>query len=357
MKSIFLGLMVLAAAMPADVVTQNTRADVEGTWSARLYTKDKAGAPLEARLQLQMNIDDDRDRDWSNWGQSVRVSELANLPANLQPAQDVKFELRRDAGVVVFNGRFEEGRGVGHLAFTANREFARALAQQTSEPPTDRELFSYAMVDVSRAFVNELRTMGFGDVSLEEAYKLRIHGTTIDFVKSIRAEYPNVDLDDIKKLRIHGVNTGYIAGLKAAGLQNPSLDEVLKFRIHGVTLDYVKEMCALGLAHDLDDIVQSRIHGVTPAFAKDMAALGYKGLDFSDLRKFRIHGVTPDFVRDMASLGYKNIDADTLVKFRIHGITPKFVTELKDAGYANLSEDELVDWAIHGRRLLRTRRR
>ncbi|MDQ3171057.1 MAG: hypothetical protein M3Q55_13045 [Acidobacteriota bacterium] len=359
MKQVLLGVFLLSTAMPVGfVATQTARAaDVVGTWSARVYEKDKAGAPVEARLQLQMNVDDDRERNLSNWGQSVRVSELVNLPANLDAEQDVKFELRRDAGVVAFDGHFERGRGVGHLAFTANREFARALAQQSNDTPSDRELFSYALVDVSRAFVSELRAMGFGDVSLDEAYKLRIHGTTIDFIKSIRAEYPNVDLDDIRKLRIHGVHTTYIAGLKSAGLQNPSLDEVLKFRIHGVTLDYVKEMRALGLAHDLDDIVQSRIHGVTPAFAKEMAELGYRNLDFSDLRTFRIHGVSPAFVRDMSALGYTNVDADTLVKFRIHGITPKFVKELKDAGYTNLSEDELVDWAIHGRRLMKSRRR
>ena len=359
MKRVVLGLCLLASAFPPEETSLETRAaDVEGTWSGRVYVSDKAGASRAPRLQLQMNIDDDRERNWSNWGQSLLVSEFSNLPANLDAEQDVKFELRRDAGLITFDGRFERGRGVGHLAFTANREFARALAQQTNDQPTDRELFSYAIVDVSRAFVAELRSMGFGEVSLDEAYKLRIHGTTIDFIKSIRAAgYANVDLDDIRKLRIHGVSPAYIDGLKAAGLQNPTLDEVLKFRIHGVTLDYVKQMRELGLAHDLDDIVQSRIHGVTPAFAKEMAAIGYKNLDFDDLRTFRIHGVSPTFVRDMAALGYTSLDADTLVKFRIHGITPKFVQELKDAGYTNLSEGELVDWAIHGRRLLKTRRR
>ena len=264
MKQVFLGVFLLATAMPVDVVTTQAAraADVEGTWSARVYDKDKAGAPVEARLQLQMNIDDDRERNWSNWGQSVRVSEFVNLPANLDTEQDVQFELRRDAGVVAFNGRFERGRGVGHLAFTANREFARALAQQSNDTPSDRELFSYALVDVSRAFPSELRSMGFGEVSLEEAYKLRIHGTTIDFIKSIRTEYPGVDLDDITKLRIHGVSTSYIAGLRSAGLQNPSLDEVLKFRIHGITPTFVKELKAAGYTNlSEDELVDWAIHG------------------------------------------------------------------------------------------------
>lgn len=359
MKQILLGAFLLAAAMPVEhVTTQSAVADIEGTWSARLYTTTRDGAETAPKLQMQMNIDSGRSGGWDNWGQSMPLSAFTGLPQNLDPRQDVRFELRREAGVVSFDGRFENGRGVGTMTFVANRDFARAMEQQTSDTFTDRELFSFAVLDVSRAFVSELQGLGFRDVTLSDARKLRIHGTTIDFIKGIRAAgYPDVDLDRIVKLRIHGVTPAFIAGIKAEGLTNPTLAEVTKFRIHGVTLDYIKQMRALGLASDLDDIVDSRIHGVTPAFAKEMAALGYGNSDFDALRKFRIHGVTPSYVREMASLGYKNVDAGTLVKFRIHGITPSFVKELSDAGYTNLTERELVDWAIHGRRLLKTKKR
>lgn len=330
MKRLCLGLFLLAWAVPGEAVRiQTASSDIEGTWSGRVYVSERAASDPE-RLQLQINLDEDRTRGWNNWGQSIPVSAFSNLPSRLDAPQDVQFELRRDAGVIAFRGRFENGRGIGHLAFTANRAFARALAQETNEAPADRELFAYAVLDVSRAFVAELQAMGFGDVTLTRARKLRIHGTTADFIRGIRAAgYPDVDLDDVLKLRIHGVTSSYIAGLKEAGLQNPSLGEVL----------------------------QSRIHGVTPKFATDMAAAGYANAGFRQLRKFRIHGVTPAYVRQMADLGYRDVDADTLVKFRIHGITPKFVRELSEAGYTNLSDEELVDWAIHGRRLLRSKRK
>lgn len=329
MKQILLGACVLAAFMPVEhVTTQSGRSDIDGTWSARAYVSDRDGADTTPKLQMQMNVDTSNG-GWNNWGQSIPVSAFTGLPQTLDPRQDVRFELRREAGVVHFDGRFENGRGVGTMTFVPNREFARAMEQQTGDTVTDRQLFSYAVLDVSRAFVRELQALGYRDVTLADA----------------------------RKLRIHGVTPAFITGIKAAGLDNPTLAEVTKFRIHGVTLDYIKQMRALGLASDLDDIVDSRIHGVTPAFAKDMADLGYGDAGFRQLRKFRIHGVTPAFVRDMAALGYKNVDAGTLVKFRIHGITPSFVKELADAGYRNLSEEELVDWAIHGRRLLKTRKR
>lgn len=329
MKQILFGALLLAAVMPVEqAATQNARGDIEGTWSARLQTTTRGGAEIAPALQMQMDTDSGNG-GWSNWGQSIPVSAFTGLPQDLGPRQDVRFELRREAGVVRFDGRFEGGRGVGTMTFVANREFARAMERQTNDTFTDRELFSYAVLDVSQAFVREIQALGFPDVTLADA----------------------------RKLRIHGVTPAFITGIRAEGLTDPTLAEIVKFRIHGVTLDYIKQMRALGLASDLDDIVDSRIHGVTPAFAKEMADLGYGSVGFRQLRKFRIHGVSPSFVRELASLGYKNVDADTLVKFRIHGITPSFIKELDDAGYRNLSEEELVDWAIHGRRLLKTRKR
>lgn len=289
---------VSESAAPVSAQQQSARADLEGTWSARLWDDENVGASRQRRLQLQMNLDD--ERNWSNWGQSVPVSAFSNLPANLDPPQDVAFELRREAGVIRFTGRFENGRGVGHLYFTANRAFERDMEQQTGDVFTERELFTFALLDVSRTFVKELQDLG----------------------------YTTVTLDDARKARIHGVTKEYIQMLRAEGLRDASLDEAVKFRIHGITAAYVKEMRAANLAHGLDDLLQLKIHGVTPAF-----------------------------VREMAALGYRNVDPDTIVKFRIHGITPAFVKDLADAGYKNLSEDELVDWAIHGRRLLKHRRK
>lgn len=330
MKILSVGLFLLAWALPIETVSQQSpRGQVEGTWSARVYVSERAVSDPE-RLQLQINLDDENGRNGNNWGQSVPRSAFANLPAELEARQDVRFELRREAGLIVFDGRFESNRGVGTLTFTPNAAFVRALEQQANDTFTERQLFSYALLDVSEAFVKEMQALGFADLTLSGARKLRIHGVTTSYAREMRA---------------------------LAGGETLDADDLRQLRIRGVTPAYVSEMRAAGLGDNLRDLRQARIHGVTPAYAKEMAALGYKGLDLRQLRQFRIHGVTPGYVRQMADLGYRHVDARTLVQFRIHGVTPKFVNELKDAGYTNLSDEELVDWAIHGRRLLRTKRK
>src|SRR5687768_2410226 len=106
MKRMFTVVALAAAAVSVSaadwvVVTdqqQQRRADIEGTWSARVRTSERSDGSRVPQLQLQMNIDDDRGRDnWSNWGQSVPLAAFSNLPADLDRPQDVKFELRRDA--------------------------------------------------------------------------------------------------------------------------------------------------------------------------------------------------------------------------------------------------------------------
>ncbi|MEX2270351.1 MAG: hypothetical protein WD690_02690 [Vicinamibacterales bacterium] len=186
MKRVFTAVIVAAAVASASaaewVVARGPqqaapRADIEGTWSARVRVPEKADGQRVPQLQLQMMIDDDEGgRNRGNWGQSVPLAAFTSLPSNLDAAQDVKFELRRDAGVVLFQGRFESGRGVGHLFFTANREFERAMEQQTRDTVTDRELLSFALMDVSRAFVTELQSLGYTNLREDELVDWAIHG-------------------------------------------------------------------------------------------------------------------------------------------------------------------------------------
>lgn len=264
MKKVFLGLVLVSAAMPVEnITTQSPHAAVEGMWSARVSVSDREGADTTPTLQIQMNVDTGRNGGWNNWGQSMPLSAFTGLPQNLNPRQGVRFELRRDAGVVSFDGRFENERGVGTMTFTPNREFARVMEQQTSDTFTDRELFSFAVLDVSRAFVAELQALGFRDVTLADARKLRIHGVTPSFAKD----------------------------MAALGYGDAGFRQLRTFRIHGVT----------------------------PAFVRDMASLGYKGVDADTLVKFRIHGITPSFVRELADAGDTNLSEKELVDWAIHG--------------------------------------
>src|SRR2546423_7221740 len=103
-----------ASAAWARLVAAQT--DVHGPWTAELR---EGKAFLQVRTAPPADWNGDRGRgDWS-MGQSIPIDEIGGLPrndANLT-VSSVKFELRREAGTLTFDGVFREGRGAGLFAF------------------------------------------------------------------------------------------------------------------------------------------------------------------------------------------------------------------------------------------------
>jgi len=282
--SLILLLSLTAHAQTTDVV--------EGTWTAR-YAGRRDQTPDTGRIYLQFNY------DTNNMGQTWAAGDLPGLDLS-RDADNLAIELRREAGTIKMSGNTRARRGFGIFDFTPNPDFARQIGVGVGRKElTPRRLFSLAVHDVSRAFIQQLHSLG----------------------------YNNLDVDDL-----------------------------LAMRIHGVTPEFITELRQLGYASlDHEDLVAARIHGATPEFLKELQTLGYSGLDWDDVIAFRIHGVTPDFIQELAGVGYKDLPAKRLIEFRIHGVDAEFVKDLKEQGYVNLTPRDLVDARIHGRSWMRRR--
>lgn len=316
LASLLLGLTAASAsAQPA--------ATVEGTWTAQYAGGRKGEPPDTSRIHLQFH------RDRSNTGQTLPAAALPGLDLD-RDAEHLTIELRRDAGTIALTGDVRRRRAFGIFDFTPNPGFAREIgAAPGRRPLTPERLFALAVHDVSRAYIQELESLG----------------------------YAKLGLDDLLAMRIHGVTPEFIRELRALGLTGLSHEDLVAFRIHGATPDFVRRMEAAGYKGlDPDDLVAARIHGVSPEFLDALRLHGYTALDFDELVSFRIHGVTPDFIEEMAAAGYRSLPADRLVEFRIHGVDGEFVKDLKEQGVTGLSPRELVEARIHGRRWLRKRR-
>ena len=241
-------------------------------------------------------------RDQSNWGQSIRRSEVPLTDAQINSATEtpVHFSLNRDAGVIDFNGSFENGEGVGRFVFTPSASYAatlRSLGVTTEEPLDDERLFSLAMFDIGTAFIRDMQSLGYRE-SLETYKRFKIHGVTTDFVRDVRS----------------------------LGIENLTAEDLVRFRIHGVTPDFIRSMREFGVGGvDAESVVRMRIHGVTTDFVRELRDLGYTNVPAEDLIRMRIHGVTTDFIRDLARAGYHGIPVEKLVQMRIHGIDPSML--------------------------------
>jgi len=263
-------------------------------------------------------------RDHSDWGQSIRRSELPLTDAQINSSTEtpVHFALNRDAGVIDFNGSFERGEGVGRFVFTPSANYVatlRSLNVASEDVLDDDKLFSLAMHDVSANFIRDMQALGYRE-NLQSYVRFRIHGVTTDFVRDLRS----------------------------LGYDKLTAEDLVRFRIHGVSPEFIREMKDLGFATTAEDLVRFRIHGVTPEFVKAMRDMDVRDLSSESVVRMRIHGVSENYVRELRDLGYKSLSSDDLVRMRIHDVSTSFIRELANAGYHGIPVDKLVQMRIHG---------
>ena len=314
MRPAFATILISAFAVSAG-------AAIQGAWTA--------STEGERPGSIEMNM----VRKQSTWGNDMDVSALTGLTmaqitsANASP---VSFDLRRDAGVIHFDGTFRNGIGAGQFAFTPNRDYVATLRSMNVDLTNDRgddeetTLYRLAMHDVSAQFIRDMQSLGFKG-STDTYVRFRIHGVTPAIVRDFNSLGFKLDAEDLVRSQIHGATPQYVRDMRAAGFTGLSMDELVRSRIHGATPEFIRAMRDRGYGDlPMDTYVRFRIHGVTPEFVDALRPLGYTKVDADDLVRMKIHDVTPEYIREMQSAGYKDVPVDQLVRMRIHGVDAEF---------------------------------
>jgi hypothetical protein len=189
-------------------------AAIHGAWTASAW-EEKSGF-------LQLNL----SRRHSNWGHTTDTSALSGLSAahiNSTTSSPVSFEMRRDAGIIRFEGMFRNGDGAGPFDFAPNRAYLDTLRSLgvALESADDEEtsLFRLAMHDVSSAFIREIQALGYRgaaefrgyrDLPMDNYVRFRIHGVTPELVDALRSlGYDKIAADDLVRMRIHGIDANF----------------------------------------------------------------------------------------------------------------------------------------------------
>ena len=338
-------VMLFAAALTIHPRRGFADDSIRGDWRAKFMSgKDCACFDLEVQRS-----------SWGHrqtWGNTHKISEFAGLDSSIATAKDaaVHFELRRDAGIISFDGRFHDGEGSGKFTFASSAEYIQGMKSLGYSNLSQEDLFSFTIHDVSRQFVKDMSDLGYRDLSTDDLVAFRIHGVSPEFTRAMLDLLPNKPSpDDLVAMRIHGVSPEFTKEINALLGKRFSVDDLVAFRIHGVSPEFVRQVReSVSSTVSSDDLVAMRIHGASPEFVKAMTSLMGRHLDVDDLVAFRIHGVSPEFTEQIQQLVEKDISSDDLVAFRIHGVSPEFVKEMKDAGYPKISPDQLVSMRIHG---------
>ncbi|HEX8492196.1 MAG TPA: M56 family metallopeptidase [Pyrinomonadaceae bacterium] len=163
---------------------------------------------------------------------------------------------------------------------------------------------------------------------------------TIPFIK---AKY-----EQERKAEAQG-NSDFIDEMASVGYANLSIDELVHLKSSGVTADYVRSLRALGLGNlTSKQIAGMSVNDVTPAFIEAIRNAGYRELSAHEFVSFSVHGITPEFINWLRKAGYSNLSARQLIDFAVHQVTPEFINGMREVGFGNLSPRELVTLRVHG---------
>ncbi len=228
--------------------------------------------------------------------------------------------------------------------------YPHAMPQPLAEPQEQSS--------VKPSYIEEMKSVGFDHLDVDELVSLKIQGVTAEYVKQIRAAGFNPGVEEIVGMKIQGVTPEYIKSIRDAGY-TPNAEEIVGMKIQGVTPDYIKQMRDLGFKPDLEQIVGMKIQGVTPEYVKKIRDLGYQP-DAEHIVGMKIQGVTPEYVQQIRSMGFKPdeeeivgmkiqgvTDAEQIVGMKIQGVTPEYVKALAAEGY-KLDAEQVTGAKIMG---------
>jgi len=222
----------------------------------------------EARLQLTMRYQRQGDRgfSYSNTGFGIALDQLAGLTREQvlsASGNNVRFQLKRDAGTFNFEGWFKEGNGSGHFTFSPSSSFANELARQGFGKPTDEQLLSLAMSDTGLAFINELKAQGYDTATVEQLVRMGNHGVRLEYLQGLKSLGYSVKTTDlVVRMKDHGVNASFIKEIKDLGYSNTSTEQLVRLKDHGVSAAYIRRMKERGYADlSLDEFIRLRDRG------------------------------------------------------------------------------------------------
>ena len=169
-----------------------------------------------------------------------------------------------------------------------------------------------------------------------------------DYISDMRAAGYDVDLDKLVKMKIHGVTPDYARSMAQLGFGKPTADELVSLKIFDVKPETVSQLKASGIAPTgFRDLISYQIFKVTPEFVAGMKDAGFDSIPAAKLRALRVQNVTPEFAK-AARQQYPDVTLDQLIKLKIFNIDQAFIVSAKSHGFNQLTIDKLVKLRISG---------
>jgi hypothetical protein len=249
-------------------------------------------------------------------GTTVDLSRFVGLagaiPSGTVPAH---FELRGEAGTIVFEGEFRGGSGAGTFRFTPAPGFAAALQRRGLGTATPEELVRAVVYDVTLAKADALLAV----LSAKPA------------------------IDDLTRLIGHHVTPQYVRELASVGYRDVSAEEIIRLSNHSIEIPWIRQVQAVGYRQaSVEELIRLRNHDVDVAWIREFQSLGYRDTSVEELIRLKNNGIDLGYVRALQALGYNDVSPEDLIRMRRRGVTPEFIRSENARRGTRLSPEDLI---------------
>ena len=300
----FAAILALVASLPTLTVTaQNV---TTGVWTASLE-KQESGINLNFGRETAATKNGERYGSRHEFGQTYQFVELGLSREQVMKGGPVTFSLVREAGTIVCEGSFQNGKGSGTFRFTRNSAFVSAMKSRGFDFEAESswnkghlsedKVFTAAALNVTTVLADDLLSAGFG--------KLRV--------------------DDLFKATIFKIDSAFMREMKATGFPNMGMEELVKARIFKIDAEFVRQATRMGFDKEpFESLVKMRIFKVTPEFLAEVRSEGLTNLSIEDSVKLRIFNIDGEFIRKAKAEGVP-LNVKRLVERRLGGPRPSRV--------------------------------
>ncbi|SHN13935.1 M56 family metallopeptidase [Mucilaginibacter sp. OK098] len=299
------------------------------------------------KVHIEFKSDDD-DHNWSN-SSSFLLSEFPSLPKD----QKGDFTLKREAGSVLFNGKFEGNEGYGHYKFTADKSFNDYLSSQGITEVEDDDSFAYFIVNVKKDYVAMLKRNGFKDLSKNNLISMAALKVDEPYIKMWKENgFDDLSPNQLVSGKAMHIDNAYVSEIRKAGYNDLTFNQLISFKAQHITGDYINGLKKAKLKEGktgedslptANEISSYKAMNIDSSFVRSFAAIGYKNIPYNQLTTLKALNITPEYVKSFKAMGYNNLTVNNLSSLKSLNITPEFIRGYQALGFKDLSVNNLTN--------------
>ena len=290
--SVFFALGVIGLQASAQSLT--------GEWKGSLV-KDKS----KVNLNFAVRRETDGEKKWNHTiGHTFEFAQLGLTREQVVNGGPVSFRLTREAGTIEGEGAFQDEKGTGTYRFIGNSGFLAAMKTRGFD------------FEKQSGITHELKSKHQSTLD-EKLFTAAVLNVTTALADDIRANFNTTDVGDLFKAAIFKIDSAFMREMKSTGFPNLSMEDLVKARIFKIDAAAVRRATEMGFGNQgFESLVKMSIFKITPEFLAEVRNEGLTNLTMEEVVKLRIFKIDGEFIRKAKAEGV-DLNVQSLVQRKL----------------------------------------